>query len=1031
MTETILKSLLRLFAIFAQSMDDEKFESTKGIIESYLRQLVNPGKINQYLMMYEFYYKGLKEKVKLVVNKRHSLYSVKSLIICEQVNKVLQQKQKALLLLQILDIQNLKGEINEAETDFLKTLAITLRFSEEEFNDCKAFIFDSINNIPVKENVLIIDNNKEPEYKNIKHIQKNYIKGKLLFLFIPSTNIYAFRHVEKDDQLSLNGRKIKLDRTYVLEKGSSIRSPILGPIYYSEIANLFLKSKVDFKLKFSATDIEFRFRNSTNGIHPFSISLESGQLIGIMGGSGVGKSTLVNVLNGSLKPTGGQILINGYDVNTEKEELKGIIGYIPQDDLLIEELTVFQNLYFNAKLCFKDFSNNEIIELVNKVLTGLDLNDVIDLKVGNPLKKFISGGQRKRLNIGLELVREPYILFVDEPTSGLSSTDSEMVMDLLQAQTQKGKLLIINIHQPSSNIFKLFDKLLVMDKGGRVVYYGDPLDAVVYFKTSNQLLNAEESECLSCGNVNPEQVLQILEAKQVYDSGEFAKERLVTADEWYDLYKKSIEPKYKDSLKVKLDIPKNFFSIPGKLKQFTIFTLRNLYSKITDKQYLAINLLEAPLLAFILGIFTKYNIGTADNPNAYIFSENINMPVFIFMGVIVALFLGLMVSAEEIIRDQKIIQRESFLNLSKLSYFNSKVILLIVLSAIQTLLFVIIGNWFMVIKGMFIPFWLMLFSASLFSNMLGLNISNSLKSVVSIYILIPLLLVPQILLGGAMVDFDKLNKRISSQFFVPFVGDIMASRWAYEGLSVYQFKNNKFQKQIYDLEMKESHASFMMNYLVPELQLKLSHCEKNFVANENQKKLENNLILIVNELNKIVEFDNIPVFKQLNNLNINSFNIKTAQEARNYLSRLKKYYTAQLAKAIDNKDIKLNELQKAYGGFTNLLKLKNEHYNERVAELVLNSRDNVKITEYGKDLIRKAEPIYKLPESKFGRAHFFAPVKRIVNIYISTYWFNLGVIMLMIIILYISLIFELLKKLINFSETINIRNLIKKTSRIY
>ena len=167
-------------------------------------------------------------------------------------------------------------------------------------------------------------------------------------------------------------------------------------------------------------------------------------MIGIMGGSGVGKSTLLNLLNGNLNPANGKVLINGYDVNSDRQILEGIIGYIPQDDLLIEELTVFQNLYFNARLCFKDLTDRKIIELVNRVLTDLDLFEVRNLKVGNPLKKYISGGQRKRLNIALELIREPYILFVDEPTSGLSSTDSEMVMDLLKKHARSGKLLIVN-----------------------------------------------------------------------------------------------------------------------------------------------------------------------------------------------------------------------------------------------------------------------------------------------------------------------------------------------------------------------------------------------------------------------------------------------------------------------------------------------------------------------------------------------------------------------------------------------------------
>jgi ABC-type multidrug transport system ATPase subunit len=1026
MTESILKSLLRLFAIVAQSLDMDKVKAAKGIVESYLRQLVNPDKINQYLMIYDFYYKGLKEKVRIEARKRDSLYSVKSVIICEHINRILEQRQKALALLQIMDIMNLKEKLEEGESDYIKTLSVTLRFNEGEYNNSKAFIFDSIDKVPDMENALVIDSNRSPENKNLGHIRKDYLKGKILFLFMPHTNIYVFRYVEAGDQLYLNGRKIVPERTYILDKGASIRSPILGSIYYSEISNIFLRIKTGLKLRFTAIDIEFRFRNSENGIYPFSFSAESGQMIGIMGGSGVGKSTLLNLLNGNFKPANGKVLINGYDVNSDREILEGIIGYIPQDDLLIEELTVFQNMYFNTRLCFKDFTDSKIIELVNKVLADLDLFEVKDLKVGNPLKRYISGGQRKRLNIALELVREPYILFVDEPTSGLSSTDSEMVMDLLKRQTRNGKLLIVNIHQPSSDIFRLFDKLLVMDKGGRVVYYGDPLDAIVYFKTANQLINAEDSECLVCGNVNPEQVLQIIEAKKVNASGEFSNERLVSAEEWYQLYKKKIEPRYKDYTGVRLNIPESFFSIPGKLKQFIIFTLRNIYSKITDRQYLAINLLEAPVLAFILGIFTKYNIGIPDNPKAYIFSDNLNLPVFIFMGIIVALFLGLMVSAEEIIRDRKIIQRESFLNLSKFSYFNSKVVLLALLSAIQSLLFVLTGNCILGINDMFIPLWLMLFSLSFFSNMLGLNISDTMKSVVSIYILIPLLLVPQILLGGAMVKFDKLNKSITSQYYVPFVGDLMASRWAYEALLVYQFKNNRYQKNLYSIEKKESHASFMMNYLVPELQLKLTQCEKNYKSGLNREKFKNDLMLLKNELQKISANDTILLFKETESLDINVFNLNIAHDTRHYLNLLGKHYSNALTMAIREKDNKLDYLKELYGGITGLLKLKNDNYNDQIAELVLNKRDNIKIIEHRNNLIQRAEPIYKAPESNYGRSHFFAPFKRLGNLRIDTFWFNMMVIWVMILILYTVLIFELLKKIVNFSETIRIKNLINR-----
>ena len=201
-----------------------------------------------------------------------------------------------------------------------------------------------------------------------------------------------------------------------------------------------------------------------------------GQLIGILGGSGVGKSTLLNVLNGNYIPSSGKILINGFNLHIDKEKLQGIIGFVPQDDLLIEELSVFQNLYYNAKLCMANMPETELKRTVDKLLEDLDLYEIRNLTVGSPLNKFISGGQRKRLNIALELIREPMVLFVDEPTSGLSSMDSEMVMDLLKEQALKGKLVIVNIHQPSSEIYKMFDKLLILDRGGYMIYYGNPID---------------------------------------------------------------------------------------------------------------------------------------------------------------------------------------------------------------------------------------------------------------------------------------------------------------------------------------------------------------------------------------------------------------------------------------------------------------------------------------------------------------------------------------------------------------------------
>ncbi len=1021
MTESILKALMRLFAIVAQVHSEDKYSMTRSIVESYLKQLVSHQKINQYLIMYDFYHSSLRERELKTGEKQLSLFSVKAIIICEQINKVLDKKQKIMILMQLLEIINLKENITDEEIDFIKTISLDFKFDEYVFSNCKSFILDSIDDVPRKEDLLIIANKKEIPYDEIKFIPKEHLRGQIIVLYIEATSTFLFRNIYADDNIYYNGRKVQTYRTYMLEKGSTLRSPLIGTIYYGDIVKLFLQGKRTDKFHFIVEKVEFSFKNSENGIRPFSMYEESGQLIGIMGGSGVGKSTLLNLLNGKLKPQKGRVLINGYNVHKECREIEGILGFIPQDDLLIEELTVYQNLYYNARLCFKELPDEKIRKKVHKVLSDLDLFEIRNLTVGNSLNKFISGGQRKRLNIALELIREPHILFIDEPTSGLSSTDSEIVMDLLKEQALKGKLLIVNIHQPSSDIFKQFDKLIVMDKGGRIVFQGNPLDSLVYFKTHNQLLNAEEGECLTCGNVNPEQLLQILEGKKVDDFGNYIHERKIDENEWYQSYIKNLNPVIHNA-DLRLDLPRTQFKVPSRWTQFKIFSIRNIIAKITDKQYLLINLFEAPLLAILLGFFTKYNIGTNENPNAYIFSENLNLPVYIFMGVIVALFLGLMISAEEIIKDRKILQRESFLNLSRFSYYNSKVIWLLSVSAIQSVLFVVIGNWILKIQGMFFNYWLILFVTSFTANLLGLNISASLKSVVAIYILIPLLLVPQILLGGAMVKFDKLNKGITNQKYVPIVGDIMVSRWSYEALTVHQFMANDYQKYLFDLEYRESDAYYNFTYRIPELITLLDESEENIRINKDRVKTGKNLIVLTRELDLLSIENDWGRQEFIENLKLEKINLSVLKAAREFLLKCRNMYSVKLDEILQEKDQKIRELEDIFGGKKGLVKLKQANYNNDLAEMVMNKRESNKIIVFKDEIIRKAEPVYFVANHSLGRSHFFAPRKKVFHAYIETYWFNVLVILIMALFFYLLLLTDGMKRLFRLTENIYWKN---------
>ena len=755
MSGPLLTTIIKLLAIIAK--EDGIQEQERSQVESFLVDNLNSKSIPRYMKEFDDFAKKLSDESH--INRA----DVKQLTtLCYQVNAELTFQQKIVVILELVGVMMADEKITDRENILVESIGAAFNFDDEIIE--KIIEFSSATNIKeiTAEDVVVVSD-KQNEYAT-KHIFRQDFEGFIAFLRITGESECYFTKYIGNKNTFLKGIPMRLNKVKAFALGSSIRQDGCEPIYYGEVINLFIDPEKIDPINFEAKTLDFRFKNGSFGLRNINISEKSGNLVAIMGSSGAGKSTLCNILNGMEKPSSGHILINGIDIHTNPDKMEGLIGFVPQDDMLIEELTCYENLYFAAKLSFRHKTQQELDALVIQTMTSLGINHIKDLTVGSPLSKIISGGQRKRLNVGLELLRQPAVLFVDEPTSGLSSRDAESIMDLLKELTLRGKLIFVVIHQPSSDVFKMFDKLLILDVGGYQIYDGNPLEAVVYFKRMIDIVNADDGECIECGNINPEQIFNIIETKVVDEYGNLTDQRKVSPEQWSTMFETQIQKsKSTESTKIRKRPLASTLRTPSRLSQMWVFMERDVRSKASNTQYLIINFLEAPLLALILSFLLRYS----EAGQEYWFGKNINIPAYLLMSVIAALFMGLTVSAEEIIKDRKILQRETFLNLSRSSYLMSKILILFMISAIQTLLFVFVGNTVLEMKGMLLANWAILFAASCFSNIIGLNISSAFNSVVTIYILIPILIIPQLILSGIVVQFDKLNPKISSYSHVP------------------------------------------------------------------------------------------------------------------------------------------------------------------------------------------------------------------------------------------------------------------------
>ena len=959
MTDIILSSFLSLFALFGKEEQvDEAWAKT--MLSNYLRHHFGIRNVDAYLDLYS----DMRSAYELTDNMDMT-ETVKT--ICANLHGNSSAREESLLLLRLMEFCGFK----EGTPAMFQAMAKQFHIPDSVFADYKDYV-----------------SGRETEHVMILPLEGS--DGQVKTLLEPSTGVLIFTYTGTDSLL-LNDVPVLPGAYQVMLQSSVLKSRNGRPVYYSTIIEAYqqrMGGKVEkvHPVEFCGRDINFRFPGSDNGIHNLSFTLRNGELLAVMGGSGTGKTTLLSLLNGSMKPQEGTLTINGHDIS--EPAAKSLIGFVPQDDLLIEELTVYQNLWFTAKLCFEGMAGDELDRRVMKILKDLGLEAAKDLKVGSAINKFISGGQRKRLNIALELIREPAVLFLDEPTSGLSSSDTEKVINLLKEQTFKGKLIIVNIHQPSSDVYKLFDRLWLLDKGGYPVFDGNPIDAITYFKEAACYADAQTSACPMCGNVNPEVVLNIIDEKALTSTGELSDERKMKPQEWHELYLKHRKPMKQPAVS---NIPPSDQRKPGPLKQLAIFLHRNFRTKITNLQYLLITLLEAPLLALVCSFLTRYA-----PPSGYTVMDNKNLVSYFFMSVIVATFIGMSGSAEEIIRDRALLKREKFLHLSYGSYIWSKILFMAGVALLQTFLFIIVGNTIMGLQGLFGVWWLILFVTAFLASLTGLLLSQCLSSVVAIYISIPILLIPQILLCGLVVSFADLTPK-STTGNVPVIGDLIPSRWAYEALAVTSFTENLYEKPFFDIDREKYENQYYNMGVRYELESQLETMKD---EQKRGREVKPGHLLTIKE--------NLPVLTAFCGIKPYNGNYDYAS-----LHEYLKDAGHVLNKRGNEATLRGDRLMSRFireNGKDGMLQLKRDNYNLKLEEFVAGADQGRMLDVVDNHIVPRAGLVFLTPSSHIGRAPFYSSMKIIGPWKVKTLWFNLAVMLLMSMIVIVLLITKIFVK---------------------
>jgi ABC-type multidrug transport system ATPase subunit len=539
----------------------------------------------------------------------------------------------------------------------------------------------------------------------------------MVFGFEKSSGRLMVRDLNSMNGTFINGRKVQGDSTMVLSESLFI-GRFKVPLHGSP-------QSIATQLAIRADGILKQFDTGKIGLHRCSLDINVNSLTAIMGPSGCGKSTLLKVLNGYAPATDGKVEISGLDLNSNYAYLKTLIGYVPQDDIVHKELTVMQCLYYSAKIKLKGVSKESILQKLHQVMNALGIYEIRNNRIDA-----ISGGQRKRVSIATEILNDPLILFLDEPTSPLDPQTIEEFLKILQNLAKNGTAVVMVTHKPED--LHYMNDVIFLAEGGHLIYQGKTNEYLNFFKVRNTV--------------------------EVY--AELAGER---SSRW--IQRSSGGGRVSNGRVSKFD--ESRVARPDYFHQLFWLTVRYFNIKLNDKMNTAILLLQAPLIAVLIGLVFDFL-----------------SPAVTFVMVVSAIWFGTTNAAREIVSESSIYKRERMYNLGIWPYLFSKIIVLLFFSAIQILLFVAIimlkfdsntqeVHWNNYFGGVGV-----LLLISLTSTIFGLFLSSILNTTEKVMSFVPITLIPQIMLSGLITKINTLPVELMSYLTI--------SRWGNECLNLVQ-----------------------------------------------------------------------------------------------------------------------------------------------------------------------------------------------------------------------------------------------------